>query len=182
LERVEEISKTGNVAGSISFGPLALVSGLVAGFCYSLYYTAGKYLSKKYSSAYLFLYVLPMGALGIFPFVDFSEKNIMAWMALIGVAVVSTFVANYCYYNGLKYLEAGRASIVATVEPVVAATAAYLLLGEYFTPLGSLGAGLILIAVIATICEKRVVIPVNVELSHRGSMTVQKSVDAQHSV
>jgi len=147
------ISRTGNAAGS-GIGPLALISGLIAGFCYSLYYTIGKYFAGRYSSANLFLYVLPLGALGIFPFVHFVDKTPQAWAALIGVAIVSTFFANYCYYNGLRYLEAGKASIVATIEPVVAAIAAYLFLGEYFTPLGYLGAGLVLLAVIATICEK----------------------------
>lgn len=147
------ISRTGNAGGS-GIGPLALISGLVSGFCYSLYYTIGKYFSGRYSSANLFLYVLPLGALGIFPFVDFVDKSSLAWGALAGVAIISTFVANYCYYNGLKYLEAGKASIVATLEPVVAAVAAYLFLGEYFTPLGYLGAGLVLAAVVATICGK----------------------------
>lgn len=149
------ISKTGgNANGTGSIGPVALVCGLVSGFCYSLYYTVGKYFSKKYSSANLFLYVLPLGAAGILPFVEFSAKTPLAWASLVSVAVVSTFLANYCYYNGLKYLEAGRASIVATIEPVVAAVAAYLLFGEYFSLLGYMGAALIVVAVIATIYEK----------------------------
>lgn len=147
------ISRTGN-AGGTGIGPVAIISGLIAGFCYSLYYTLGKYFVGKYSSANLFLYVLPLGALGILPFVHFVDKTPLAWLALAGVAVVSTFFANYCYYNGLKSLEAGKASIVATIEPVVAAITAYLFLGEYFTPLGYLGAGLVLLAVIATIYEK----------------------------
>ncbi len=149
------ISRTGNAGSSTNVvGPMALISGLLSGFCYSLYYTLGKYFSRRYSSSNLFLYVLPMGALGIFPFVTFVDKSPLAWAALAGVAVVSTYFANYCYYNGLKYLEAGRASIVATIEPVVAAAAAYLFLGEYFTHLGYLGAALIFLAVIATILEK----------------------------
>ena len=114
----------------------------------------GKYFSKKYSSANLFLYVLPLGALCIFPFVDFVHKTSLAWGALIAVSVVSTFVANYCYYQGLKYLEAGRASIVATLEPLVAAITAYIFLGEYFTPLGYLGAVLIVTAVLVTIYKR----------------------------
>lgn len=149
------ISQTGGNAGSpVSVGIMALIAGLTSGFCYSLYYTMGKYFSKKYSSANLFLYVLPLGALCIFPFVEFVHKPPIAWAALIAVAVVSTFIANYCYYQGLKYLEAGRASIVATLEPVVAAVTAYIFLGEYFTPLGYLGAVLIIAAVIATIYDK----------------------------
>lgn len=144
----------GNVSSGESLGLIALASGLTAGFCYSLYYTVGKYFSKKYSAANLFLYVLPIGALGILPFVEFSHKTMLAWVALVSVSIVSTYLANYLYYNGLRHLEAGRASIVATLEPVIAAITAYVFLGEYFNLLGYLGAGLILIAVVATIYDK----------------------------
>lgn len=144
----------GNSNSTISLGFVAILSGLMSGFCYSLYYTIGKYFSSRYSSANLFLYVLPIGALGILPFVEFSHKTPLAWGSLIAVSLVSTFVANHCYYRGLKYLEAGKASIVATIEPVVAAVAAYIILGEYFTPLGYIGSALIITAVILTIYKK----------------------------
>ena len=139
---------------SPSLGYIAIISGLCAGFCYSLYYTIGKYFSKKYSSANLFLYVLPVGAIGIFPFVNFAHKSSGAWIALILVAVISTFFANYFYYLGLKSLEAGKASIVATVEPVIAAITAYIFLGEYFSFSGYIGAVLIILAVFITIYKK----------------------------
>jgi DME family drug/metabolite transporter len=149
------ISTTGgNVSADTSIGILAILAGLTSGFCYSLYYTMGKYFSKKYTSANLFFYVLPMGALCLFPFVEFGEKNTAAWAALIAVAVISTFIANYCYYQGLKKLEAGRASIVATLEPVVASVTAYVFLGEYFTPLGYLGSVFIVAAVVAIIYKE----------------------------
>ncbi len=150
------ISKTGgNTQSDVKIGWIAILSGLTSGFCYSLYYTIGKYFSTKYSSANLFLWILPIGALGILPFVTFSDKTLLAWAALIGISFVSTFLANFCYYQGLKSVEAGKASIVATFEPVVAAVTAYVFLGEYFSFLGYIGAGLILIAVITTICEQR---------------------------
>ncbi|MBU0973343.1 MAG: DMT family transporter [Proteobacteria bacterium] len=149
------ISKTGgNSQNGGSIGILAMLAGLTAGFCYSLYYTIGKYFSTRYSSANLFLWILPMGALGILPFVEFADKTPLAWTALVCVSIISTFMANFCYYQGLKYLEAGRASIVATLEPVVAAVTAYFFLGEYFSFLGYVGAALIVIAVMATIYEK----------------------------
>ena len=43
---------------------------------------------------------------------------------------------------------------MATLEPVVAAIAAYLFLGEYFSPLGHVGAGLILAAVVSTLYDR----------------------------
>ncbi len=149
------ISRTGgNSSGGATLGLVAILSGLMSGFCYSLYYTIGKYFSSRYSSANLFLYVLPIGAAGILPFVEFSHKSPVAWASLIAVALISTFIANHCYYLGLKYLEAGKASIVATLEPVVAAVAAYIILGEYFTGLGYVGAAMIIVAVILTIYKK----------------------------
>ena len=151
------ISKSGGgkPAGTVSSaGWLALVSGLTAGFCYSLYYTVGKYFSGRYSSANLFLYVIPVGIICTLPFVDFAPKNAIAWASLIALSVISTYLANYCYYQGVTRLEAGRASIVATMEPVVATAAAYVILGESLSVLGYLGAAVIITAVLITILAK----------------------------
>ncbi|MDD9300897.1 MAG: EamA family transporter [Desulfobacter sp.] len=148
------ISKTGgNTQSGTPLTLMAVLSGLTAGFCYSLYYTMGKYFSGRYSSANLFLWLLPIGVLGILPFVEFVHKTPVAWAALAGVSLVSTFLANICYYRGLKHLETGKASIVATMEPVVAAVTAYFFLGEYFTFFGYMGAGLIILAVVLTIVK-----------------------------
>ena len=149
------ISNTGGNANSTtSLSPLAIISGLTAGFCYSLYYTIGKHFSARYSSANLFLYMLPIGCLGILPFVNFAPKSPLAWAGIILIAFISTFIANQCYYQGLKKLEAGKASIVATIEPVVAATAAFFILGEQFTLLGYAGAILVICAVLLTIIKR----------------------------
>lgn len=139
---------------SASLGSVAILSGLTAGFCYSLYYTVGKYFTSRYTSANLFLYVMPIGILCLLPFVEFAPKNLTAWSALIALAVVSTYLANYCYYQGVKYLEASRAAIAATLEPVVATVAAYVILGESFSLFGYLGAAVIITAVIITIVAK----------------------------
>ena len=148
------ISRSGGTRAGVSVssvGLLALLSGLVSGLCYSLYYTVGKHFSGRYSSANLFLYVLPVGIVCMLPLVDFAPKNLTAWAALLALATVSTYLANFCYYQGVKYLEAGRASIVATLEPVVATAAAYVILGESLSLWGYVGAGVIISAVIITI-------------------------------
>jgi len=134
-----------------SLGFIAIASGLVAGFCYSLYYTIGKYFSSRYTSANLFLYVMPVGMLCMFPFVEFMPKNGTVWFALLFVSVVSTYLANFCYYQGVKHLEAGKASITATIEPVVATVAAFLILGESFSVSFYIGALIIIAAVFITI-------------------------------
>jgi len=129
----------------------AIGFGLSSGFCYSLYYIFGKHFTGRYSSYNLFLYVLPIGAVGLLPWVAFTPKTPTAWLALISLAIICTYGANACYYLGLKYLEAGRASITATLEPVVAAVIAYFWWGEVFTVQSYMGSAVILSAVVLMI-------------------------------
>jgi len=137
--------------GSNPISVSAIVFGLTSGFCYSLYYIFGKYFTGRYSSYNLFLYVLPIGALGLLPWVTFTPKTPTCWLALISLVIISTYGANSCYYLGLKYLDAGRASITATIEPVVAAVVAYFWWSEVITVQSYMGGAVILCAVILMI-------------------------------
>ena len=136
---------------NVSF--IAIASGLIAGICYSFYFTFGKYFSKKYTSTTLFFYTLPIGIIGILPFVEFHHKTNTAWFFLILLALFSTFLANSFYYLGLKSLEAGKASLIATIEPVVAAILAYIIFGEVFSLIGYIGVSFIIIAVMLIIIK-----------------------------
>lgn len=135
----------------VSFG--GILFGLIAGFCYALYYIFGKFLSGRYTSPNLFFYILPIGALGLFPWVDFVHKSPTAWMALILLAFLCTYSSYFCYYLGLKFLEPTRAAITATLEPVMAAIIAYFWWGEYFTFIGYVGSGLILSSVLLMVWD-----------------------------
>lgn len=139
----------------VQISPLGLLFGLTAGFSYSLYYIFGKYFSTRYSSPNLFFYMLPIGAATLLPWVEFSMKTPVAWAALICIAMLSTYGAYFCYYQGVKYLEASRAAIAATLEPVVAAVVAFFWWGEAFGIGGYAGAALIILAVLIMICEKQ---------------------------
>ena len=142
---------------SESFGEkvsfIAIVSGLIAGLSYSIYFILGKHFSSRYSAANLFLYVCPIGMVGIFPFVNFVPKSSVAWASIIAIAFLSTFIANYFYYASLKFLPAGKASIMATIEPVVAAVAAYIIFGEFFGFTALIGSLAIIFAVILSITD-----------------------------
>jgi drug/metabolite transporter (DMT)-like permease len=137
-----------SVYSGIQVSSAAVVFGLLSGFFYSLYYIFGKRFSANYTSPNLFLYMLPIGALCLLPAVSFSHKTITAWIAIGGLAFFSTYVAYYCYYLALKYLEPSRAAITATIEPIVATIVAHVLWKESFSLAGYAGAALILTAVI----------------------------------
>jgi DME family drug/metabolite transporter len=137
--------------GTIQVTLPSLFFGLAAGFCYSLYYIFGKYFSTRYTSANLFLYLLPIGALTLLPWVEFAPKSPTAWGALLCIACLSTYGAYFCYYQGLMYLEASRAAITATLEPVLAAVVAFFWWREAFGFAGYVGSTLILTAVLLMI-------------------------------
>ena len=133
----------------------AILFGLTAGFCYSMYYILGKKFSTRYTAPNLFFFLLPAGSILLAPFVSFAPKSLTAWVALGAIALVCTYCAYHCYYAGLKLHQASKASIVATLEPVAAAVIAFFWWGETMTPLGWVGAIAILTGVIVTVREKR---------------------------
>jgi drug/metabolite transporter (DMT)-like permease len=69
------------------------------------------------------------------------------WMAFLGIATMGTVVPFGLFISGLRFLPPTQASIVSMLEPVVAATAAYVILGETLLPLQILGGGLVLAGV-----------------------------------
>jgi DME family drug/metabolite transporter len=134
--------------------PAALGWGLASGLAYALYYLFGKRFFARYETSTLFLYALPVGALAMLPLVDFAPKSPRAWLALAFVAAVPTYGSYLFYGAGLKRIEATRAATVATVEPVVAAVAAYFAWGERWSPSGYLFAALVLAGVLLMVSER----------------------------
>ena len=126
----------------------SLAWGLSSGLSYASYYLFGKWVLARYTPASVYAYVLPLGALGLLPFVDFSPKPARAWLMLVVLALLSTYLAYLIYYTGLKRAEASRAVLVATVEPVVATLLAAALFGERLGAAGLVG-GLLIVAAAA---------------------------------
>lgn len=134
-------------------GP-ALGFGLLSGFTYSLYYLYGKAYFNQYTPAALYAIALPVGALGLLPFVQFTQKTPAAWLSLSGLAVLCTYFAYLAYSAGLRHLPATRASVIASLEPVVAALLAAFLFAERLAPLALLGASLVIGAALTLSVEK----------------------------
>ncbi|MDF1524449.1 MAG: EamA family transporter, partial [Trueperaceae bacterium] len=130
--------------GGVHATPAAVAWGLASGASYATYYLFGKWVLHRYAPVTIFAVVLPIGALGLLPFVDFVPKasDTWAWLAVLGL--VSTYLAYLVYYTGLRTTEASRAVLVATVEPVVAAAIAAIAFGERLGGVGWTGAALIL--------------------------------------
>jgi DME family drug/metabolite transporter len=139
---------TGGGASGLHIGTSALVWGLVSGLAYASYYLFGKRYFTRYSTATLFMYALPLGALLLLPAVHFAPKSAATWAWIGFVGVVPTFLALQVYSAGLRRVTATNAVTVATLEPVVAAVLAYLVWDEALGSLGYLGAALVLSGVL----------------------------------
>jgi drug/metabolite transporter (DMT)-like permease len=138
-----------------SGGPVQIVStalawGLVSGATYALYYLFGKYILPRYQTVTVMALAMPIGAVGLAPMVSFGFRPWPAWLAVAGLAVISTYVAYQLYYAGLRHIEASRAVLVASIEPVVASFLAAVFYGEQLSWSGYLGATLVIGSAIAS--------------------------------
>lgn len=132
---------------TVSVGAVAW--GLVSGISYASYYLFGKWALRRYRPVTIFAYVMPLGALGLLPLVDFEVLRVgsrVIWFDLALMGALSTYLAYFVYYSGLRTVEASRAVLVATVEPLLAALLAAMLFGERLGLSGVIGGALILAA------------------------------------
>ena len=75
----------------------------------------------------------------------FSDGRLI--LLTIGLVAISTVIPVIFYTKGLSQVESGKASILASIEPVVAALAGVIAFGEPMTAAVALGLGCILVSV-----------------------------------
>jgi DME family drug/metabolite transporter len=129
--------------------PTVLLTGLLSGLTYGLYSIFGRPVTGHLRPSIILSYVLFFGSLLLLvaarPTLDTLVGLPMRSYALLFVlAVVHTTLGFALYTFGLGRLGAGRAAIVATVEPVVAVVLGTALLGESLTVPRVVGALLVI--------------------------------------
>ncbi len=129
--------------------PTVLVTGLLAGLTYGLYSIFGRPVAGRLGPAVILSYALFFGAvlliLAAIPTLHtLAGLSFASYALLFMLAVVHTTLAFALYTFGLGRLGAGRAAIVATVEPVVAGALGAILLGEELTAPKIVGATLVI--------------------------------------
>ena len=127
---------------------LGIGTGLGAALAYSFQSLIGKVVLRKYSQWTVVVYTLGLGSLFLAPItgVDISSFDIglRNWLILTAMSIVSTLLAFSFFYSGLKRVEASRASILATIEPVVASLLGFAIFSEALGPSELLGGFLII--------------------------------------
>lgn len=139
------------IAALLTFGGCVLVTGMLAdapevsfygallgigsGIGYALYSVFGKYALQRYGSLTITMYTFIFGSIGIIPFMDW-EKSFTAitksevWLFGLGIAILCSVLPYFLYTYGLNEVEAGKAAVMATVEPLVAASLGIIFFNE----------------------------------------------------
>ena len=134
----------------------ALLTGLGSGLGYGLYSIFGSILLKKYHpytvSSYAFIFA-GSGAIFLCDAKNTAEKTADAGaLYVLGfvlfMAAVTAVAPFLLYTAGLKKTEAGKAAVLATVEPLVAALVGIFLFQEALTVQMSFGIACIFLAVV----------------------------------
>ena len=125
----------GLFAGDLTVNLPGIMLGLGAGFFYALYSIFGRYALDHYGSmtvtVWTFLFAGPASLVLLRPSElagAFSAPG--TWLTAAGLVVFSTVLPYILYTRGLSQVESGKASIMASLEPVVASLAGVLVFGE----------------------------------------------------
>jgi DME family drug/metabolite transporter len=140
--------------GELRFNWAGLLAGLAAGVTYGGYILFNKAVAQRGYSAWVAIaYGLGLGALFILPWQTWSQvsyvfktPSLLFWLTVLGLA--ATLGGGVAFNAALRTVPASNASIVATVEPVIAAFLGWALLHEKMEGFQVLGAGLIVASVV----------------------------------
>lgn len=147
------------IAGDASALNIAgILTGLGSGLGYALYSIFSRYaIERGYQSLTISFYTFLIAAIVTVPFVNISGIVTVTagslWMLIFFLVfgVVSTVLPYTLYNYGLNTIENGKASIIASVEPLVATLLGILIYHEKMSVGGA--AGMILILGALVLCN-----------------------------
>ena len=132
---------------------LGILAGLGAGLTYALYSVFNKVGLRRHDGWTVLAYGLLAGSVFLAPLQSprllvtaLRQPGAVAWLLVL--ALGPTLGAGLSFNAGLRYVQVSSASVVATLEPVIASILAFAFLHERLDPAQLVGGGLILAAVI----------------------------------
>lgn len=144
---------TGAFSQEVILSGKAILLGLGAGFGYALYSIFSKMIIDKYEAITIITYTFIVASIGSIPLSGVINHldnllQLKAVIAIIGLVIFCTVMPFLLYTTGLKKLEAGKAAILATIEPIVSAIVGLIFFQEAFDLAKILGMVCILLAII----------------------------------
>ena len=144
----------GILGGSVSLSLFSFMTGIGSGLGYALYSIFSKIALRRYDALTVTFWTYLTAGVGIAPFCGLPEMAgkiaqdpSLIWM-IVPLALVCTLIPSLLYTKGLTMIEAGRASVMAFVEPLTATICGIALFGEQLTPVSAAGIALIFVSIL----------------------------------
>ena len=139
--------------GSTSISGKTVLFGLGSGFGYALYTIFGKFALAKYPSGTVTFYTFLFAALGAVPLSGLlhTPQLLLDWRVLVGglsIGIFCCILPYLLYTEGLLHAQAGKAAILATLEPFVASFIGIVCFREGITLFKLLGMAAIFTAIL----------------------------------
>ena len=144
---------SGIMSGALTVSVTGLLLGIGAGFCYATYTIFAHYGLEHYDSLTMIYWTFFFAGLGSLAFLNWDElapalPHGTTWIGMAGLVVIATVLPYLFYTKGLEVVESGKASIIANVEPVVAALTGVVFFHEVLNVWTVLGIGCVLCGVV----------------------------------
>ena len=143
------------VGGDEEFSWIGILLGLGSGFFYALYSIFGRYaINRGYGAWTMTFYTFLFCSVGCAFLCDWqvigtsvqADNSVLLWV--LGLGFVTAFLPYVLYSMGLESMESSKASILASVEPVVSALFGVFVFHETLTAWGIIGILMVLGAIV----------------------------------
>lgn len=140
--------------GEFAVSTLGILAGIGSGIGYGLYSIFGHVALQRYSSKTVTFYTFVVALFALLPFctpldmvrMAANDTHLLFHTVLLGI--ISTLAPFLLYTKGLAHMEAGKASVMAFIEPMVATILGITVFQENVTLTGGIGILLIFAAVL----------------------------------
>jgi drug/metabolite transporter (DMT)-like permease len=145
---------TGIVGEGYTPPAIAILTGVLTGFCYALNNIMTSAAVKKNSPETVTLYTLFFSFLFLIPFsgaggiVTICKANPTVLVVALIMCLVTGVLAQYAFSLGLNLIESGKAAIYGATEPIVGTLVGILLFNEESNFLKMLGIAMVIAAII----------------------------------
>ena len=144
---------SGILSGEASASWTGIALGVASGLTYASYTVFAHYGLAHYESYTMIYWTFLVAGIGSVFFLNPTElaaamPDSRLWLGAAGLVVIATVLPYIFYTKGLEGVESGKASIIANVEPVVAALTGVVFFHETLSVWTLLGVGCVLGGVI----------------------------------
>jgi len=147
----------GNTA---TVNPLGVGLVMLAALCYAIYSTGSRFILQTADTVPFTATAMVAALLSMVPYWMSSgpfalPSSTAGWLLIAGIGTVGTAIPIVLYSGGLNRIEATRASVIGTSEPILTVLLGLILLGEPVSPRVFIGGVIILVGVLIIQLDSR---------------------------